>query len=74
MAIPAKGLTALKKATGGSSRHAERARLLVSPPNPDAGEITDKAYLNQRQVLANRAADVELLQGDVPSAYVAVDR
>ncbi len=67
------GLAALKTAGGGSSRHARRARLLASPPNPDAGEITDKAYLNQRQVLANRAADIALLQGDDPSAYIALD-
>ena len=31
------------------------------PPGLDAGEITDKGYVNQRQVLANRAALVELL-------------
>ena len=69
----ATGLAALKKAGGGSSRHASRARLLDAAPDPDAGEITDKAYLNQRQVLSNRAADVAKLQGDAPSAYVSVD-
>jgi feruloyl-CoA synthase len=31
------------------------------PAGLDAGEITDKGYVNQRQVLANRAALVELL-------------
>jgi len=30
----------------------------------DAGEITDKGYVNQRQVLANRAALVELLYAE----------
>jgi len=66
------GLTDLKRAGGGSSKYAQRARLLMAPPNPDSGEITDKAYINQRQVLANRAADVSLLQGDDPSAYISV--
>ncbi|MEX0343364.1 MAG: feruloyl-CoA synthase [Rhizobiaceae bacterium] len=58
------GLTEMKTAAGGSSRHAARARLLAIPPNPDAGEITDKAYLNQQQILINRVADVERLFGD----------
>lgn len=66
------GLAALKAAGGGSSRHATRARLMAVPPNPDTGEITDKAYLNQRQILANRVGDVEALQGDDPAAYIAL--
>ena len=60
----ADGLAKMKAAAGGSSRHAARARLMAMPPNPDTGEITDKAYLNQRQILHNRVADVELLFGD----------
>jgi feruloyl-CoA synthase len=67
----ARGLALLKAAAGGGSRHAARARLLAAPPNPDTGEITDKAYLNQRQVLKNRQADVELLYGDDPAEYIA---
>ena len=67
-----KGLAALKAAGGGSSRYATRARLMAVPPNPATGEITDKAYLNQRQILANRAGDVEALQGDDPAAYIAL--
>jgi feruloyl-CoA synthase len=38
-----------------------RARLLTEPPNIDAGEITDKGYINQRAVLDRRASDVEAL-------------
>jgi feruloyl-CoA synthase len=38
-----------------------RARLLAEPPSIDAGEITDKGYINQRAVLDRRAADVESL-------------
>lgn len=58
------GLKALKAAQSGSSMHAKRARFLVAPPNPDTGEITDKAYLNQRQILENRGGEVELLFGE----------
>ena len=38
-------------------------RLLVlgEPPSIDAGEITDKGYINQRAVLERRAALVERL-------------
>ncbi len=57
----AEGLAKLRAEGGGSSRFAAQARFLLAPPDPDAGEITDKAYLNQRQILANRAAEVEAL-------------
>ena len=35
--------------------------MLAEPPSADAGEITDKGYINQRAVLARRAADVQAL-------------
>jgi feruloyl-CoA synthase len=35
--------------------------VLPEPPSADAGEITDKGYINQRAVLARRAADVQAL-------------
>jgi feruloyl-CoA synthase len=55
----AAGLTALKTASGGaSSGHVTRLRLQAEPPNADAGEITDKGYINQRAVLARRADEV----------------
>ncbi len=66
----ARGLAHLKDQGGGQSRHAARARLLAEPPNPDRGEITDKAYLNQRQVLANRQADLDALHGDDPTVFI----
>jgi feruloyl-CoA synthase len=37
------------------------ALLLPDAPNMAAGEITDKAYLNQRLTLQRRASDVEAL-------------
>jgi len=35
--------------------------LLSDPPQLDAGEITDKGYINQRACLTRRAADVAAL-------------
>ena len=67
----AAGLARLKaESGGGSSRYAARARLLTSPPDADAGEITDKAYLNQRQVLQTRAADLAVLFSDDETEFV----
>jgi len=68
--IVSAGLAKLKAAGGGSSRYAARARFLATTPNPDNGEITDKAYLNQRQMLANRKEDVDFLFGDEPDAFI----
>jgi feruloyl-CoA synthase len=52
-----------------------RARLLAEPPSIDAGEITDKGYLNQRAVLDRRAADVEALFADpCPGDVIALRR
>jgi feruloyl-CoA synthase len=48
-------------AAAGSAARVERLLVLARPPGLDAGEITDKGYVNQRQVLANRAALIELL-------------
>jgi len=45
----------------GSSMHAQAALLLEEPPSADAGEITDKGYINQRAVLDRRAALVSSL-------------
>jgi feruloyl-CoA synthase len=58
----AAGLAALQEQSGGSSStHATRALLLDASPSLDAGEITDKGYINQRVVLERRAASVSLL-------------
>ena len=60
-ALVDKGLRALQAEGGGSSTFARRALLLHEAPNIDAGEITDKGYINQRAVLTRRAAQVEAL-------------
>jgi feruloyl-CoA synthase len=56
-------------ATGSSNRIA-RALLLAEPPSLDAGELTDKGSLNQRAVLARRAALVETLYAVAPAPGV----
>jgi feruloyl-CoA synthase len=48
-------------AEGGSSTHPTRLLVMAEPPSIDAGEITDKGYINQRAVLERRAALVEKL-------------
>ena len=54
-------LTAHNAAHRASSRRIARALLLADPPSIQAGEITDKGYVNQRAVLERRAAMVERL-------------
>jgi feruloyl-CoA synthase len=56
------GLKALRAEGGGSSQTPTCVLALPDAPNAAAGEITDKAYVNQRLVLARRAADVQVLQ------------
>ena len=52
---------------GASSRTVTSALLLTEPPSIDAGEITDKGYINQRAVLTVRAPLVEaLFSADAP--------
>lgn len=63
-----RGLQALQaESRGASSLHARRAVLLEAPLSIDAGEITDKGYVNQRAVLSHRADQVTRLHED-PSA------
>jgi feruloyl-CoA synthase len=54
----------------GNSNRVTRAILLEEPPSLDAGEITDKASLNQRAILEHRAAAVEEMYSPNPSARV----
>jgi feruloyl-CoA synthase len=56
----------------GSSTFVARALLLRDPPSIDAREITDKGSLNQKAVLANRAALVDELYADPPTARIIV--
>ena len=63
-------LLALRAEGGGSSQTPTRALLLAEPPNADAGEITDKGYINQRAVLERRAGAVLALYAPVADARV----
>jgi feruloyl-CoA synthase len=54
-------LSRLRAEGGGSSTYATAALMLDEPPSLDAGEITDKGYINQRAVLDLRGHLVERL-------------
>jgi len=66
------GLVRMKRDGGGSSTYPARVLLMAEPPSPEAGELTDKGYINQRAVLTRRADRVLELYSDVPSADVIV--
>jgi feruloyl-CoA synthase len=53
----AERLTEMNRGAG-SAHRIQRLLLLATPPDIDAGEITDKGYINQRVVLQRRDADV----------------
>jgi feruloyl-CoA synthase len=57
---------------GGSSQCVERLLVLTEPPQLDAGEITDKGYVNQAAVRDRRADLVALLSLEPPPARVVV--
>jgi feruloyl-CoA synthase len=59
-------LRALRDEGAGSSQCPACALVLAEPPNLDAGEITDKGYINQRAVLTRRAAEVARLHARAP--------
>jgi len=65
-------LDALARESTGSSNRVARALVLAEPPSLDAGEATDKGSINQRAVLARRAAQVEALYAEPPAPEVIV--
>ena len=67
-------LAALAEPGRGTSSRIVRAVLLAEPPSLDVGEMTDKGSINQRAVLAHRAALVEELYVDPPPPHVIVAR
>ncbi len=68
----AEGLRGHNKTNPGSSTRVERALLMVEPPSIDAGELTDKGYINQSVALGRRAGLVEKLYTDPPGNDVVV--
>jgi feruloyl-CoA synthase len=63
------GLATLNRGAGSAGR-IERLLLLSDPPSLDAGEITDKGYINQRACLRRRADTVAVLYGATPTAEI----
>ncbi|MBO9648420.1 MAG: feruloyl-CoA synthase [Variovorax sp.] len=64
----------MRDAGAGSSQCPVRAIVLGAPPDIDAGEITDKGYINQRAVLMRRAEQVARLHADaVDSEVIRLD-
>jgi feruloyl-CoA synthase len=59
-------------AHAGASRRVARLLLLKDGPSIDAGEITDKGYINQRLAIERRAAEVDRLFADPPDEDVIV--
>ncbi len=59
-------LTAFNRTAGGSSRRIGRFLMMTEPPSIDAGEITDKGYVNQRATLERRHALVDALYAHPP--------
>jgi len=62
-------MTILSQA-GGSSTYPARVMLMAEPPSVEAGEITDKGYINQRIVRTRRADLVQWLHADIPDRNV----
>tara|TARA_R110000824_G_scaffold396703_1_gene598501 strand:- start:12624 stop:14471 length:1848 start_codon:yes stop_codon:yes gene_type:complete len=68
----AEGMRAHNKGHPGSSTRVVRALLMVEPPSVDAGELTDKGYINQSVALGRRADLVEKLYADPPGNDIVV--
>jgi len=62
----AEGLKRHNDSHPGSSTRVGRAMLMAEPPSMDAGEITDKGYINQSTSLARRDKLVQKLYADPP--------
>ncbi|MDP1626813.1 AMP-binding protein [Parvibaculum sp.] len=68
----ADGMREHNKTHPGSSTRIVRALLMAEPPSVDAGELTDKGYINQSVALGRRAALVEKLYANPPGNDVVV--
>ena len=66
----ARKLGGFAAASTGTSNRIMRAVLLAEPASLDIGEMTDKGSINQRAVLAHRAAIVEALYADPPPEII----
>ncbi|MBX9749470.1 MAG: feruloyl-CoA synthase [Roseococcus sp.] len=65
-------LRALGAEASGSSQRIARATLLTEPLSIEAGELTDKASINQRAVLTRRASLVAELYAAEPPPHILI--
>jgi feruloyl-CoA synthase len=65
-------LDSFAAAATGTSGRIMRAVVLAEPASLDIGEMTDKGSINQRAVLAHRAAVVEALYAEPPPTHIIV--
>jgi len=56
----------------GSASRIVRLLIAAEPPSLDAGEITDKGYINQRAVLKNRADLVARIHEEMPDDLIII--
>ena len=73
-AAVAEKLAAFARESTGSSNRVTRVVLMAEPASIDANEMTDKGSLNQRAVLARRAAFVDALYASPPAPSVIAAR
>ena len=66
------GLRAHNRSATGSSMRVARALMMTEPASIDAGEITDKGYVNQRATLERRMELVERLYAEPAGEGVIV--
>jgi feruloyl-CoA synthase len=64
------GMNQMRAGGGGTSTYPARALLMAEPPSVEAGEITDKGYINQRAVRTRRADLVAFLYADIPDKNI----
>lgn len=68
-------LSAHNAGAGGSSKRIERFIVLSTPPSIDAGELTDKGYINQRAAQDYRSAEIaRLFSSPAPTDVMVVGR
>ena len=63
-------LEGLAQESAGLSTSIARAMVMEQPPSIDAHETTEKGSINQKAVLANRAALVDVLYTEQPPSHV----
>src|SRR5690606_34495149 len=57
-----------------ASMRIRRAVVLMTPPDPNAHEVSDKGSINRRGVIDNRSDEVARLYADAPDAGVIITR